>query len=97
MMTGPLRPMRDGSDHPQTSFVRHGDFPSPTVNHVRQSLLRDQQSREAKPFTRRDAHRGHRHALGANVDPLQDLGVSPVKAESPLNWKERLGLPSSTR
>jgi hypothetical protein len=33
--------MRDGSDHPQTSFVRHGDFPSPTVNHVRQSLLRD--------------------------------------------------------
>ncbi|MFT6862230.1 MAG: hypothetical protein ACJAVK_000787 [Akkermansiaceae bacterium] len=42
-------------------FVRRGDFPSPIVNRLRDILLRD-------------AHRGHRHALGANGDPLQDLG-----------------------
>jgi hypothetical protein len=57
-------------------FVRRGDFPSPTVNRLGRSPLRD-------------AHRGHRHALGANGDPLRDPGVSPVNAGFPLSWKKR--------
>lgn len=92
-MTGPLRPMRDESDHRQTSFratrrfsLRQPQITSGTAirainNRVRQSLLRD-------------AHRADRYALGVNVGPLRDLVVSPVNAGSPPRWKEGLGLPS---